>query len=121
MRDEENDRLAFGKREPADCEPAKPEPVAILDGDTITWDGRDYKVRLYPANGYWRRKGTGVLVEVRLCDNDDVYSRKITDDDPELIDEAVQDCIGEIEEIMHRTREAEKQLAADEQHREWYW
>jgi len=120
MRDEENDRLAFGKHEPEDGESAKPEPVEILDGDTISQDGHDYKVRLYPANGYWRRKDGEVLVDVKLCEDASVYSRKITDDDPELIDEAVQDCIGEIEEIMHRTREAEKQLAADEQRREWY-
>jgi len=114
MRDEENDRLAFGKREPVDCEPAKPEPVAILDGDTISQDGHDYKVRI------WALFFGGVNVRVTLSDDATVYHEMRTDDDPELIDEAMQDCIGEIEEIMHRTREAAKQLAADEQRREWY-
>lgn len=101
MRDEENDRPAFGKRDPLEIEAKRfamglPDPMTISDGDVIEWDGSDYKVRLYPS------ARNRIQVEVDLIEGGctvGIFSRAYADNEADSIEEAVIDCLGDIQEL----------------------
>ncbi len=72
-----------------DAKPFTPELV-VSDRDVLTFDGREYAVRMYPL-----RDGK---LEVRVVPMDNEYHdcEMDCDDDAESINEAVCDCISEI-------------------------
>ena len=101
MRDSENDRPAWGKRDPLEAEAKRfamglPSQMQISDGDVIEFDGSEYKVRLYPS------ARNRIQVEVDLIEGGctiGIFSRAYADNDEDSIEEAVIDCISEVQEL----------------------
>jgi len=97
--DEENDRPAWGKRDPLEVEAKKVwtlSPMMICDKDLIEFDGSEYRVRLYPA------ARNRIQVEVDLIEGGctiGIFSRAYADNDEDSIEEAVIDCLGDIREL----------------------
>lgn len=71
-------------------------PMHICDKDEIEFDSSEYRVRLYPA------ARNRIQVEVDLIEGGctiGIFSRAYADNDEDSIEEAVIDCLGDIQEL----------------------
>lgn len=119
VRDEENDRPAWGKRDPLEVE-AKMDSFdsdrPILDGSIHAWDGEQYRVNIRPVGSIlgW---SDSVLVTVTLlhADGSDLdassHLESRTDDRQSAIHDAVWNLICELGAIWrgHKEHEARRE------------
>jgi hypothetical protein len=90
-----------------DAKPFTPELV-VADRDVLTFDGRDYVVRIWPLNS------DELEVRVTAMDNELTYWAETAADNAESINEKVFDCIQNCQEQERSKREfLERQKSFD--------
>lgn len=118
MRDEENDRPAWGKKDPLELEArkggsypnAKPfgPDLVVNDRDVVSFDGVDYCVALYPVQA-----GKMDVRVVSLEDENTAWS-ETANNNPESINEQVFECIQQCEAMERSHKEyLERQAKKD--------